>query len=267
MRSRFVVGQKQTNGDLPTNSNGLHPQLTPTQWLLEASRRIPTLKYAIGVVGLVAAAALSIGFFFGSWKYALFGGIALFVGMVVMRLYAAATPKTVRIDPSLPVQVIIWACVIAFIVCLAMGVITLGLTLFASSQHGGNQDTGSKKDGVEVKAQSKDSDLQLAAVTTKIERPERPSEDYAVIDVIVKNKGDSVAILTKAIIHVDKVWQFEPFGHLSGGFVPVSMKYKVAFSVDGPQTKEQDIAACQWLCPTASTSYRNYPMPAGCHRG
>src|SRR5262249_51168044 len=57
-----------------------------TSWLLEAARRVPALNYAIAVVGLVAASAISIGFVIGQWEYALFGGIAVFGGMVRVRL-------------------------------------------------------------------------------------------------------------------------------------------------------------------------------------
>jgi len=122
-----------TPGDKVQSENEDKPQPEPkgaTGWLLEAARQVPALRYAIGVVGLVAAAALSTGLVFGHWEFALFGGIAVFVGMVLVRLYAASQPEEVRFNPSKPIQVVVWACVIAFVVLLGMGVLKAGFTLF-----------------------------------------------------------------------------------------------------------------------------------------
>jgi hypothetical protein len=112
------------------------PPQSPTEWLLEAVRHIPALKYAIGVVGLVAAAAISISFFFGHWQYALFGGIAVFGGMVIVRIYVAVQPKKLNFNPSLPFAVLVWAFVFAVVVVLAMGVVKLGITLFTYDELG-----------------------------------------------------------------------------------------------------------------------------------
>src|SRR5712691_11323692 len=61
-----------------------------TEWLLLVVKRIPALRYALGVVGLVAVAAISVGFFFGDWRYAFFGGPVAFIGMVLIRIYASS---------------------------------------------------------------------------------------------------------------------------------------------------------------------------------
>jgi hypothetical protein len=103
-------------------------------WLLEAARRVPVLNYAIGVVGLVAAAVVSVGFFLGHWEYALFGGLAVFVGMVLVRLYATSQPENIKINPSVPIQMLIWVCVAAFAILVAMGIVKLALNLFTSSR-------------------------------------------------------------------------------------------------------------------------------------
>jgi len=110
------------------------PPKTPTEWLLEAIRQIPALVYAIGVVGLVAAAAISMGFVLGRWEYALFGGIAVFGGMVLVRIYVAVQPRKVKFNPSAPFAVLVWAFVVAVVAVLGMGVIKLGFNLFAEGR-------------------------------------------------------------------------------------------------------------------------------------
>jgi nucleoside phosphorylase len=106
----------------------------PTAWLLEAVRRVPTLKYAIGVVGLVAAAVISAALAFGHWQYALFGAIAVFGGMLLVRIYAASQPEHIRFNPSFAFHVVLWTCVIAFVLLVVMGLIRLGLNLFAAER-------------------------------------------------------------------------------------------------------------------------------------
>jgi len=108
------------------------PPRTSTDWLLETVRRVPTLVYAIGVVGLVAAAAIAIGLFLGHWEYAFFGGLSVFGGMILVRLYVAIQPENVTINPSLPIQAVVWAVVIAFIAILGIGVVAIGAMVFTN---------------------------------------------------------------------------------------------------------------------------------------
>ena len=124
-QNRDVVSRGNASDQDPTSPAPTHPT-SPVEWVLEGARRIPTLTYAIGVIALVAAAAISIGFFIGHWEYALWGGIAVFVGMILVRLYAAFQPEDVRINPSLPIKVVVWGCVLAFLSLLAMGVYAVG---------------------------------------------------------------------------------------------------------------------------------------------
>jgi len=137
-KTHTVDPSKQTPIKALTPAEWLEQQFptpkTPTEWLLEAARRIPALKYAIGVVGLIAAAAISIGFFLGHWEYALFGGIAVICGMFLVRLYVAYQPANVKINPSIPIQVVLWAIVLAFVAWIAMGTIWMGLKLFAKNE-------------------------------------------------------------------------------------------------------------------------------------
>jgi hypothetical protein len=110
--------------------------LSPTGWLLLAASRIPALVYAIAVVGIVAAAALSVGFFIGQWPYAIFGGVAVTVGMFLLRLYATSQLEALAIDVSGPVRVLIWTCVIAFVAVVVMGLVSFAIFLFGPKATG-----------------------------------------------------------------------------------------------------------------------------------
>jgi len=220
--------KKPAKGDQPaTDGSASLPPKTPAGWLLTAADRIPPIKYAIGVVGLVAAAAISIGFFLGHWNYALFGGIAVFVGMVLVRLYASSVPASVRINPSLPVQVILWACVIAFIACLAMGVVTLGLTLFASSQHGGNQETASKKQSARETATKSSSPGKPTLEVASLSFAKYENCCFPYLLVGLKNVGNETAVVRAATFKVRKTWIMLPFKTVKSSTVPPKIKYTV----------------------------------------
>src|SRR4051794_2942856 len=78
-----------------------------TAWILEAARRVPYMLYVIGVVALVAAAAVALGFMLGNWEYALWGGATVFVAMVVVRLYATTTIASAEVNITWPATLII----------------------------------------------------------------------------------------------------------------------------------------------------------------
>lgn len=120
----------------PAQLPGPGPQpdgANPAEWLLEAARRIPLLNYAIAVVGLVAAAALSIGFVWGYWMYALYGGLVVLFAMFLVRIYVAFTPQDVKINVSLPVQILIYAAVAGAGILGGMGLVAVGIHLFADT--------------------------------------------------------------------------------------------------------------------------------------
>ncbi len=123
----------------------------PTEWLLESTRQLPAVKYALGVVAVVAVAAISTGFFLTNWLMALYGGVAAFLGMLLVRLYAVSKPKSARIDVSRPVQVLVWTGVVAFVVVVGLGLVKLGMVTFASENgSGGNGNrNGNGNEGAE----------------------------------------------------------------------------------------------------------------------
>lgn len=88
------------------------------------------MKFGIGVVGLVAVAAISLGFMWGNWVKVLFGGVGVFVGMFLLKVFAASKPKVARIDVSTAVKVILWAVVVSLLIIIAFGVGKVALLLF-----------------------------------------------------------------------------------------------------------------------------------------
>jgi len=103
----------------------------PASWLIEAARRLPIMGYAVGVVGVAAAAAISLGFFLGSPLYAIYGAVAVLVGMVVLRVFASAKPIAEPISLRWEVKVLIWASLLAIIAALTLGVVRLGRDVLA----------------------------------------------------------------------------------------------------------------------------------------
>ena len=102
----------------------------PAAWLLEAARRLPFMSFAIGVVGVVAAAAISLGFFLGNWLPALYSGITALLAMVLLRVYAKSRPKEEPISIALPAQVLIWTAVLSLVVVVVLGLVRLAIYLF-----------------------------------------------------------------------------------------------------------------------------------------
>lgn len=99
-------------------------------WLLEAARRIPAMKYGIGLVGVVAVVALCLVLTLGRWQYAVFGGAVVIAGMVILRIYAAWQPKVTRMDISGPAKALIWTIVVLFVLLLSLLLAWFARSLF-----------------------------------------------------------------------------------------------------------------------------------------
>jgi hypothetical protein len=101
-----------------------------TDWILQAASTIPQMVYLIGVVGLVAAAAVAIVLSFGYWQYALFGAVAIFVMMVVVRIYATTEFSVPGLDISRPAMVFVWTSVLAFVALVFIGIAAVGVMTY-----------------------------------------------------------------------------------------------------------------------------------------
>jgi len=95
--------------------------MNPLSILNASIKRIPANKYALGVVGVVAAAALCIRLAGGEWLVAIAGGVAMLVGMVVLRVFASpGSPGAVGNSPSYQAAVLVWTCLFAFVCVLSL---------------------------------------------------------------------------------------------------------------------------------------------------
>jgi hypothetical protein len=119
----------------PPRSEGLTNSLqTPLALLKESVKSVPANAYAVGVVGILAAAMICIGLAAGDWQVALGGGVAVFAGMVVLRIFANPTSQRgKRRQRSKQALVLSWFCLIAFVVILIFFLGKLYFTLFAQS--------------------------------------------------------------------------------------------------------------------------------------
>jgi len=94
-------------------------------------KQVPANKYAIGVVGIVAAAMLSILLAGGKWQPAVAGGVVIFGGMVLLRVFSASRSRgTEGHSQPLQTQALTWLIIVAFAVVLSLFIAKLYLTLF-----------------------------------------------------------------------------------------------------------------------------------------
>jgi hypothetical protein len=105
----------------------------PAAWLLRAAGQSPQMHYAIVAVGIAAAAAIALGFFFGNFVAAIFGSVVIFGAMVLFRVYAVSEWHADRVDVSLAIKVLIWLFVLALGSLIVVGVVAfsahvLGIT-------------------------------------------------------------------------------------------------------------------------------------------
>jgi hypothetical protein len=91
--------------------------LSPISLLKASISRVPANKYALGVVGVVAAAALCIRVIGGNWLVAIGGGTATFIGMLLLRVFARPIPGS-RV--SLQATVLSWVAILAFVVVVSI---------------------------------------------------------------------------------------------------------------------------------------------------
>lgn len=104
---------------------------SPLALLRESVHSVPANIYAVGVVGIVAAAVICIELAAGKWQVALGGGVAVFAGMVVLRIFAsAASQPGRRRQKSTEAAVLTWICLIAFVVILSFFLGKVYLALF-----------------------------------------------------------------------------------------------------------------------------------------
>ena len=106
--------------------------LVPLEMLRESIQAVPANAYALGVVGIVAAAAISLMLTGGNWVVSLAGGIAAFAGMVVLRIFAQSETLTRKKTPKAPVDALFltWTCLIGFTAVLGMLIGRLYFELF-----------------------------------------------------------------------------------------------------------------------------------------
>jgi hypothetical protein len=134
--------QKQNAGRAAGIPNGREPSgdgiSGPLNILKQSIKHVPANKYAFGVVGIVAAASVSIILVGGKWQAAIAGGVVMLAGMVVLRVFSGSGGGDSRQpDPSPAAQALTWLCIVAFAVVLGLFVSKLYVALFPT--HGSNQ--------------------------------------------------------------------------------------------------------------------------------
>lgn len=113
--------------DAPQDAGG------PVAAIDSATKAIPSMRILKAVVALSAAMSLVLAFSFGNYNYAIYGGVAVFAFMVLLRLYQSFEPQEGKTDPRPFILVILSIVVIAFATVVVYGLIFLGQKLFAET--------------------------------------------------------------------------------------------------------------------------------------
>lgn len=126
----------QLPSELPSHDHGMS---VPLDILKQSIKLVPANKYAFGVLGVVAAALVSIKLTGGNWLAALVGGVVMVAGMVILRVFATSGVRSSKQahPPAQTAQVLTWVCIVAFAVVLSMLIGKLYIYLFPGS--GANQ--------------------------------------------------------------------------------------------------------------------------------
>ena len=95
--------------------------LNPFTLYTKAVRAVPSVKYALGVAGIVAAGAMALALFNGNSKVAILSFVAVMLGMCLLVVFAAAA-NTVGRWPGI---LLIWSVTILFVSMLLMTVTAL----------------------------------------------------------------------------------------------------------------------------------------------
>jgi hypothetical protein len=107
--------------------------------LKESISSVPSNVYALGVVGIVAAAAICLQLMDKDWLVSLSGGVAVFIGMVVVRIFANPTQSSAGEQRSPEAVLLGWLGLAALVVVLSFLIGKLYLTLFPASQPNGDR--------------------------------------------------------------------------------------------------------------------------------
>lgn len=126
------------NDELPepelSGSTDGHPSVSSLLAILKASiKQLPANVYALGVVGIVAAATIATILAGGKWFVAVVSGVIMFAGMVILRIFAGShTPETAP-RKSAQAQFLTWICLLAFTMVLVFLVARFFFMLFPQS--------------------------------------------------------------------------------------------------------------------------------------
>ena len=99
--------------------------LNPFTLYNKAARAVPSIKYALGVAGMVAAGAMALAVSKGNPKVATLSFVAVLIGMCLLVVFAAAANAVGR----WPGIILVWAVTILFVCMLIVTVTALAFGL------------------------------------------------------------------------------------------------------------------------------------------
>lgn len=212
---------------------------TPYQILKDAIRQIPSLKYALGVVGIVSAVSIT-STLVADFRIAIFGVIVMIILMVILVIFAKLTTIQTG-DIRTIILVLMWFSLLlmmATATCLFTSVFfkrPVNLQNWIATNGTGptvpSDPTKPSPPGTIEQAPGQDSDVRLVDCTVTTLK-ENSDEVPPVIDVKVRNVGNKTAFLKRAGLEVIGSAEFEDCRRSLHSLVPSSWTYDMNIEKD-----------------------------------
>ena len=190
-----------------------HVPTSPGDWLLSSAKAVKGMNFAIGVVGAVAAAALCYGFFWRDGTAAVFGGIAVFLGMVALLILNSVPPSLRTEDARRPLRAFMWLCVVSAAALAAIGIAKIAIVTFPtngsqalddapeSPQSSSNTTSADAKSSMSASNASESSHMTSAVIPMPMEqsqsKPSAPVTPHTAFDVHDEHEDEQGETTTK----------------------------------------------------------------------
>ena len=96
-----------------------------TEYILTVAKRLPFMWYAAAAIALPAGAGLALAFVGGSPPIAIFGSVAIFVSMIVLKLFSMLEKQILETIGLLPLKVVVWTATVAFVAAVVLSLAML----------------------------------------------------------------------------------------------------------------------------------------------
>ena len=216
----------------------------PTPWnvLQAAIKAVPAVRFALGVVGLTATAAIGASFF-QSFASAVVGTVVVFVLAVLLFLFSRVTQAAKGLV-MWPAMVLTWSLTLIFVISLGLTVSTVFFAYpmpYPSLVH---QFQPTRRASITAVVKDKSTDSPIAGAVITLQTPDGPrkgftdAEGKAVVAGVAIGEG-SVAGTVSAAGYQDSTTGFDPSDPAKSYIVLLNLLTEAPFSPPRPLEKRQ----------------------------